>query len=84
MLWNVVQAFVFLQLMLLRRRPVRGGDASHRHVGTVGKEDEDGEQTDRGAHHAETNDASTAQVQTLHYVATQEGSTSSCRYHHVP
>lgn len=83
--WLVIQVSVLAhfwfprQIVLVWRR-----DTGHRHVGAVDEEDEDGEQADQSAHHAETDDASTAQVQPLHDVAAQKGATAASWYHHVP
>lgn len=79
-----IQLIVLVQLMFLHQtRLVRCCDTSHGHVGAVDDKDKDGNETDHCTHHAETDDASTAQVQSLHDVAAQEGATTSCWYHHV-
>lgn len=70
--------------ILRQTGPVRCRDPGHGHVGAVDEKDEDGEQTDHRAQHAEADDASTAQVQPLHDVAAQEGAAATCWYHHVP
>lgn len=62
-------------------RLVRCCDAGHGQVGAVDEKDEGGEQTDHGTRHAETDDASTAQVQSLDDVAAQEGAASSSWHH---
>jgi len=82
--WLAIQAFILAQLLFLHQTVlVRCCDTGHGHVGAVDEEDEDGEQTDHRTHHAEADDATTAQVQSLHDVAAQKGAAAAGWYHHV-
>lgn len=65
------------------RRPVWGGDSGQGHIRTVDEKDENGDQTDSGTEHAETNDASAAEIQFLYDIAPQESAPASCGYNHV-
>ena len=61
---------------------VRLGHSGHGHVGAVDEEDEDGQQADQRTQHAEADDSTTTQVETLHDVAPQEGAPPAGRDHH--
>lgn len=59
---GLMQLLVLVQLVVLQAGLVRPRDPRHGHTGTVDEEDEDRQEADHGAYHAETDDASTAQV----------------------